>query len=285
MNKPFLSLQNISYKYNDGTNALHNINLDIPLGKKIVLLGNNGAGKSTLFQLLNGILKPTSGSILVDGETLAYKRQQIKKLRQEVGIVFQDPETQLFSTSVLDDISFGPKNLGLSSQEREKAVENAIALTEVESIKHKPPHLLSIGQKKRVAIAGIVAMNPKLMVLDEPTAGLDPYYSRKLMSLLEIIHNENRTIILSTHNVDFAYEWADQIIILNDGKIISKGHPSDVFLDDTALSKSHLEKPWIMEVFEQLFPNTKTPYPRSKQDLYKIINELNQNNKNTMSIM
>jgi cobalt/nickel transport system ATP-binding protein len=273
MSEPIIKFEQVSYQYADGTMALNQINLSIEKGKKIALLGNNGAGKSTLFLLLNAILKPTSGSILYSGKKLTYKRKEIKQLRQKVGIVFQNSETQLFSSSVYEDIKYGPKNLNLPSEEIERRVKEVITLTETEALKDKPPHFLSIGQKKRVAIAGIVAMDPELMVLDEPTAGLDPYYSKRMLDILEKIHHRNRTILLSTHNVDLAYEWADEVIILNNGHLLAQGTPVEVFNKREILEKSHLQKPWIMEVFEKFqrtdFSNKK--YPRSKAELFEMM--------------
>lgn len=273
VSEPLLTFEQVSYQYEDGTMALDQINLSIEKGKKIALLGNNGAGKSTLFLLLNGILKPTSGSILYSGKKLTYKRKEIQQLRRQVGIVFQNSESQLFSSSVYEDIKYGPKNLYLRSEEIDRRVDEVITLTETESLKDKPPHFLSIGQKKRVAIAGIVAMNPELMVLDEPTAGLDPYYSKRVLDLLKKIHHQNRTILLSTHNVDLAYEWADEVIILNNGRLLAQGTPVEVFSKIEIIEKSHLQKPWIMEVFERFqrmnLPNIE--YPRSKAELFDLM--------------
>jgi cobalt/nickel transport system ATP-binding protein len=273
VSESIITFEQVSYQYPDGTMALYQINLSIEKGKKIALLGNNGAGKSTLFLLLNGILKPTSGSILYSGKKLTYKRKEIKQLRRQVGIVFQNSETQLFSSTVYEDIKFGPKNLNLPTEEVERRVKEVITLTETESLKDKPPHFLSIGQKKRVAIAGIVAIDPELMVLDEPTAGLDPYYSKRMLDLLEKIHHRNRTILLSTHNVDLAYEWADEVIILNNGHLLAQGTPVEVFKKREILDKSHLQKPWIMEVFEN-FQRTNLSnkkYPRSKAELFEMM--------------
>lgn len=273
MSEPIITFKQVSFQYADGTMALNQINLSIEKGKKIALIGNNGAGKSTLFLLLNGILKPTSGSILFNGMKLAYKRKEIQQLRQQVGIVFQNPETQLFSSSVYDDIKFGPKNLDLLPEEIERRVNEVMILTDTELLKDKPPHFLSIGQKKRVAIAGIVAMNPDLMVLDEPTAGLDPYYSNRMMDLLEDIHHENQTILLSTHNVNLAYEWADEVIILNNGHLLTQGTAVEVFKKREILEKSHLQVPWMMEVFERFYGTNITieKYPRSKEQLFEMV--------------
>ncbi|MDX8367325.1 MULTISPECIES: ATP-binding cassette domain-containing protein [Bacillaceae] len=277
MSTPIIELENITYQYPDGTDAINNISLSIEQGKKIALLGNNGAGKSTLFLHFNGILQPTSGSICFQGETLRYKRKEIKRLRQQVGIVYQDSDSQLFSSSVYQDIKYGPKNMGLSESEVELAVDKAMMLTETTALKEKPPHFLSIGQKKRVAIAGIVAMEPKLMVLDEPTAGLDPYYAKKIMNVLHDIQTENKTMIVSTHDVNLAYEWADEIIVMNEGRIIAQDKPDQVFRDDAILQKSHLEKPWIIDVFEQLRVKDRfnsCTIPKTKNEIMKLLAEI-----------
>jgi cobalt/nickel transport system ATP-binding protein len=277
MNVPILELVAISYQYPDNTVALDNVSLKIERGRKIALLGNNGAGKTTLLLHLNAILTPTSGYMLFNGERITYKRIEKKKLRQHVGIVFQDPDTQLFSSSVYEDIKYGPRNMGLTPEKVKEAVDVAIALTETASLKEKPPHFLSLGQKKRVAIAGVLAMNPELIILDEPTAGLDPYYTKKIMNILNTIQTENRTIIISTHDVNLAFEWADEVWIMNDGKIISSGCPTIVFQNETILQKCHLEKPWIMDVFESIKGQIKDEnYPRTRRELLKIIQDLNR---------
>ncbi len=271
---PILAFEKVSYQYSDGTVALKDITLKIEKGKKIALLGNNGAGKSTLFLLFNGILKATRGHIHYKGKTLSYKRGEIRQLREQVGIVFQNPDAQLFSSTVYEDIKFGPKNLGLSREKVEQAVKQAMALTETEPLKDKPPHHLSIGQKKRVAIAGIVAMNPELMVLDEPTAGLDPYYARKIMHVLEKVRKQDQTVILSTHDVNLAFEWADEVILMNNGQIAAQGNPIDVFQNVDMITQCHLEQPWIMEVFDkfiQTTASTGTTYPRTKNELFEIM--------------
>ncbi|WP_299091631.1 ATP-binding cassette domain-containing protein [uncultured Metabacillus sp.] len=277
MTSTFFTFKNVSYQYPDGTIALNDITFSIERGKKIALIGNNGAGKSTLFLLLNGILKPSSGSITFKGKKLSYTRKEIKMLRQQVGIVFQNPDSQLFSSSVYEDIKFGPKNLGLSTEQISQIVQEVMELTETESLKDKPPHFLSIGQKKRVSIAGIMAMNPDLMVLDEPTAGLDPYYSHKIMELLATYHHENRTVILSTHNVDLAYEWADEVIILHNGEIISRGAPFDVFQEKAAIKKYHLEQPWVIEVYNKLMGVSgilESKLPTSKRELFELMDDI-----------
>lgn len=277
MSVPILELEHISYKYPDGTIALQDISLTIEKGKKIALLGNNGAGKSTFFLHLNGILKPTSGVMRWKGENLSYSRKEMSLLRKHVGIVFQNPDSQLFSTTVYEDITYGPRNLKLSAKEIEKVGQDAMELTETAGLKDKPPHFLSIGQKKRVTIAGILAMNPEIMVLDEPTAGLDAYYAKKIMDVLCQLATPDRTMILSTHDVNLAYEWADMVIILHDGKMVSKGKPELVFQETDILEQSHLEKPWMMEVYEQVIrKKSREPYnyPKSKKEFLAFLEDI-----------
>lgn len=274
MEQSFLQLKDVSYRYPDGTLALNNISLQIKKGKKIALLGNNGAGKSTLLLHLNAILTPTKGQLFYKGKEFSYKRKDKNRLRGDVGIVFQDPDTQLFSSSVYEDIQYGPRNMGLSKEEIETVVQKAMELTDTVPLQEKPPHFLSVGQKKRVAIAGILAMNPELMIFDEPTAGLDPYYSKEMVNMLHLVARENRTILVSTHDVDFAYEWADEIWVLSEGRLIAQNVPIKVFQDPQLLAKSHLRLPWILEVFEQIKGAKKEPsYPRSKIELFEVLQQ------------
>lgn len=274
--KPLLfDIEQVTHTYIDNTLALKNITLKIQQGKKIALLGNNGAGKSTLFLHLNGILRPTSGTIRFQGKDITYSRDSLRSLRKQVGIVFQDPDAQLFSASVLEDISFGPQNLGRSREDVLRKVEWAMELTETTSLKDKPTHFLSIGQKKRVAIAGVLAMEPEVIILDEPTAGLDSYFSRQIMQVLGHIHQQNKTIILSTHDVNLAYQWADEIIIMHDGEILGQGEPAQVFVQEDWLHKAHLEKPWILETFQFLVGehliDSGTAAPKNRDELYQFI--------------
>ncbi|MED4454206.1 energy-coupling factor ABC transporter ATP-binding protein [Metabacillus fastidiosus] len=252
MESVLFSIDQLSHRYADDTIALKSLSLTIKQGKKIALLGNNGAGKSTLFLHLNGILQPTSGKIYFKGKEVAYNRKALLSLRRQVGIVFQDPDSQLFSASVIQDISFGPKNLGLSNEEVLEKVEWAMEKTETAVLKDKPTHFLSLGQKKRVAIAGVLAMDPEVIILDEPTAGLDAYYSKQIMNVLNIIQKQQKTIILSTHDVDLAYEWADEVIVMHDGEVLCHSDPVTVFQQEEIIKKAHLDTPWVMETFQAL---------------------------------
>ncbi|MED4403962.1 ATP-binding cassette domain-containing protein [Metabacillus fastidiosus] len=252
MESVLFSIDQLSHRYADDTIALKSLSLTIKQGKKIALLGNNGAGKSTLFLHLNGILQPTSGKIYFKGKEVAYNRKALLSLRRQVGIVFQDPDSQLFSASVIQDISFGPKNLGLSNEKVLERVEWAMEQTETAVLKDKPTHFLSLGQKKRVAIAGVLAMDPEVIILDEPTAGLDAYYSKQIMNVLNIIQKQQKTIILSTHDVNLAYEWADEVVVMHDGEVLCHSDPVTVFQQEEIIKKAHLDTPWVMEMFQAL---------------------------------
>ncbi len=181
---------NVEYSYPDDTKALLKVSLQVEKGEKLAILGSNGAGKSTLFMQFNGIYRPTSGCIKYQGQDISYKKMALIELRKKVGIVFQDPESQLFSASVWQDISFGPLNLGLSNEEVKARVKQVLLDTETTDLQDKPTHLLSYGQKKRVSIAGVLAMEPEVIIFDEPTAGLDPRHARELMQLLEKLSKE-----------------------------------------------------------------------------------------------
>ncbi|MCL1700500.1 ATP-binding cassette domain-containing protein [Lysinibacillus sp. Bpr_S20] len=274
----YFELTDLSYAYADGTHALTDITLQIPKGKKIALLGHNGAGKSTLFQHLNGILKPTNGSISFCGNELKYSRKALKELRQQVGIVFQDADNQLFSGTVKQDIAFGPLNLGWTTEKIEEKMAWAVAQTEVEALLNKPIHFLSVGQKKRVAMAGVLAMEPSILLLDEPTAGLDNYFSAQVLHYLASLENGERTILLATHDIPLAYEWADQIIVMEAGRIIYNGDPVDMFFQEDLLERAHLERPWVFEMAlalqnKELFEKN-IKMPRSKEDLQRLIEQL-----------
>ncbi|WP_427108025.1 energy-coupling factor ABC transporter ATP-binding protein [Lysinibacillus xylanilyticus] len=274
----YFDLTHLSYAYADGTHALTDITLQLPKGKKIALIGHNGAGKSTLFQHLNGILKPTAGSISFCGKELNYSRKALKELRQQVGIVFQDADNQLFSGTVKQDIAFGPLNLGWTNEKIEEKIAWAVAQTQVEELLDKPIHFLSVGQKKRVAMAGVLAMEPSVLLLDEPTAGLDNYYSAQVLQYLAMLENGERTILLATHDIPLAYEWADQIIVMEAGRIIYNGDPVAMFFQEDLLKRAHLERPWVFDMTialqnKKLLENN-IKMPRSKEDLHRLIEQL-----------
>ncbi|SCG85251.1 ATP-binding cassette domain-containing protein [Methanobacterium congolense] len=247
-----IETQDIVYEYPDGTKALENVNFKVDEGKIVALLGPNGAGKSTLFLHFNGILKPSSGKILFNGSPVDYNKKNLMKLRQNVGIVFQNPDDQLFAPTVMEDVAFGPMNIGLSKEEIEKRVKDSLKRVGMEGFEKKPPHHLSGGQKKRVAIAGILAMDPKIMVLDEPTSGLDPKGASQIMRLLYELNEDGMTIIISTHDVDLVPLYASTVYIISHGNIIKEGNPRTVFGDVETIRKANLRLPRIAHLMEIL---------------------------------
>lgn len=250
----------IRYTYPDGTEALKGINFHAERGEVVALLGPNGAGKSTLFLHFNGILQPTSGKIMIDGEELDYSKSGLIKARQKVGIVFQNPDDQLFAPRVDEDVAFGPLNMGLSEDEVEERVRDALQKVGMLGYESKPPHHLSGGEKKRVAIAGILAMKPDIMVLDEPTSGLDPRGASQILRLLHNLNEEGMTIIISTHDVDLAPLYSDRIYIISDGEIISTGAPSEVFSDIDTIRGANLRLPRIAHLVEILQKEDDLPF-------------------------
>ena len=247
-----LEAKNISYSYDNDTQALKNINLKIKHGEMVAILGKNGAGKSTLFLHFNGIYEPDKGEILVDGEKLKYNKKALLKCRQKVGIVFQNPDNQIFAPSVEEDIAFGPLNLKLPRDEVQHRVEEALKRVGMEGFEKRAPHHLSGGQKKRVAIAGILAMKPEIMVLDEPTAGLDPQGALNIMNLLSKLNKEGITIVISTHDVDLVSQYVNKIFVMADGEIIGDGTPKEIFSNEDLIKKANLKLPIISELFKLL---------------------------------
>lgn len=275
MPEVILEAVDLDYYYPDGTNALRNINLQVEKGEKLTILGSNGAGKSTLFMQFNGLYRPTSGSIKYEKQDISYKNKALIELRKKVGIVFQDPDSQLFSSSVYQDVSFGPLNLGLSEHDVKDRVKQALIDTETTDLEDKPTHLLSYGQKKRVSIAGVLAMKPEVIIFDEPTAGLDPRHAREFMQLLKKLSAEGKTIIISTHDVDLAYSWSDRLAIMSSGEIIAHGEPGELFLQPELIERADLALPWLIDVYcglvEKGWLPPATPLPKTKADLLLII--------------
>ena len=247
-----LEVKNIKYSYNKDYQALKGVSLKVEDGEMVALLGKNGAGKSTLFLHLNGIYQPDEGQVFIDGEELKYDKKSLLKFRQKVGIVFQNPDDQIFAPTVEEDVAFGPLNLDLPMEEVQKRVTEALARVGMSGFEKKAPHHLSGGQKKRVAIAGILAMKPKYMVLDEPTAGLDPQGVEDLSKLLKELNAEGITIIISTHEVDLVPNYASRVFVLVDGLLIAEGTPKEIFAQPEILDKANLKVPIVTELFQSL---------------------------------
>ena len=247
-----LEVQNIKYSYNKDYQALKGVSLKVEKGEMVALLGKNGAGKSTLFLHLNGIYEPDEGKVFIDGEELKYDKKSLLKFRQKVGIVFQNPDDQIFAPTVEEDVAFGPLNLKLPMEEVQKRVTESLARVGMSGFEKKAPHHLSGGQKKRVAIAGILAMKPEVMVLDEPTAGLDPQGVVNLQKLLRNLNDEGITIIISTHEVDLVPNYAKRVFVLVDGLLIAEGTPREIFAQPEILEQANLKVPIVTELFQGL---------------------------------
>lgn len=246
-----INLSNVNYTYVNGNTALKNINMNINPQERIAILGPNGAGKSTLFQLFNGLLTPTSGNITIDEMTVCKKN--LSKIRQNVGMVFQDSDDQLFNSNVRQEIAYGPMNMGIKGKELDELIKWALNSTKISEYENRSPNTLSGGEKKRVALASVLAMKPKVLVLDEPTAALDPIGVSELIKLLNSINKDLKiTIIFSTHDVDIVPLLADRIFVLNKGEIVLHGSTKEVFSNVDILRKINLRLPRVAHLTEIL---------------------------------
>jgi cobalt/nickel transport system ATP-binding protein len=247
-----LETNNLTHTYPDGTKALNGIDIKVNKGEMLALLGPNGSGKTTLFLHFNGILKPSSGKVLLKGESIKYNNKSLINVRKTIGIVFQNSDNQIIAPTVLQDIAFGPLNLGLEKEEVIKRVNEALDYVGMSKFKDKAPHYLSGGQKKMVAIAGILSMKPELIVLDEPTAGLDPIAASRLLKLLHSLNEKGMTIIISTHDIDLVPVYAKKIYLIKDGIIAKSGNSHDIFGDIELIKSSNLRLPRISRLIDIL---------------------------------
>ncbi|HWQ67891.1 MAG TPA: ATP-binding cassette domain-containing protein [Methanospirillum sp.] len=246
-----LETRSITYEYRGGNHALYDVSIQVPRCGCVALLGSNGAGKSTLMKHFNGIFIPKSGEVLVEGEVVS--RKNLREVRQKIGMVFQNPDDQIFAPTVREDIAFGPVNLGLSSDIVEERVSNALEILEISSLADRPPHRLSGGEKKRVAIAGIIAMDPHILVLDEPTSGLDPAGIRDLILLLRrLVHKKHISLIFSTHHVDLVPDLAQYVYVMHQGRVIGEGTPDQIFSNSSLLSSARLDVPILVKLINNL---------------------------------
>ena len=252
-----ISVKNLNYVYNPGmpgeTVALSDVSFDVADDTVLGIIGHTGSGKSTLLQTLNGLIKPTSGEIYIDGECITDGKAKMTEIRRKVGLVFQYPEYQLFEETVRKDVAFGPKNLGLDEAEQEDRVKKAIALVglDYDEIKDLSPFELSGGMKRRVAIAGVIAMDPKILILDEPTAGLDPAAHRDILAMVRRIHEEMGIILIFvSHNMADVAEMSDRVMVMNGGKAVLEGTPAEVFSNGYSLAEMGLGVPPAREIME-----------------------------------
>ena len=280
-----LSVKNLIYGYSKGTpfekGALKGVSVDFEKGEIVALIGHTGSGKSTLLQHLNGLLKPDSGEILFEGESIHKSKETLRKCRFNVGLCFQYPEQQLFDSTVYKDVAFGPGNMGLSAEEIDKRVRNSVAYVGLsEDYLEKSPFDLSGGEKRRVAIAGVLSMEPKVLILDEPTAGLDPVGKNNLLKLIRDYNNKTgNTVIFVSHNMDDVALVADKVIVMNDGEIAMQGTVEQVYSQGEKLAALGLDVPEITSVFIELknagFDLGKTEYTvdGAKESIIKFLSE------------
>lgn len=277
-----IKVEGLEYTYMPGTpyekTAVHDVELSLSQGEFVGIIGHTGSGKSTLIQHLNGLLKPTSGRILVDGIDIADKDVKLRELRFKVGIVFQYPEYQLFDETVKKDISFGPHNMGLSEAEIEERVREAMELVGLDPVlAEKSPFELSGGQKRRVAIAGVLAMQPKILILDEPAAGLDPHGRNEILNQIGFMHREkNMTIVLVSHSMEDIAKMASRVIVMKDGTIAAQGSVHDIFRMGERLKEMNLDVPQITRLANELkrrgvpLPDDIYTVSRAKEEILKL---------------
>jgi cobalt/nickel transport system ATP-binding protein len=272
MNSWFLKFEDVYFTYPGGQQpAVKGLTLSIPTGKKCVLLGQNGCGKSTFLFLADGLYKPQQGVIRSSTERLNYERNTLNQWRQKIGLAFQDPEQQLVAGTVAEDISYGLCNLQLPPREIERILKQTLADFELTELANRPLHHLSLGQKRRVALAGVMALKPELLLLDEPTAYLDSVQTRNLMVELERIHGAGTTIVMATHDLNLAYEWADWLFVLHQGQLVMEGEVQDVFVQRQVLEELQIGVPLLWEVWETLSTSigreNNLPFPKTISQL------------------
>ena len=251
-NEVLLQVKGLSFTYGEEP-VLKDVNLIIRRGERIAVMGSNGAGKSTFFLNLNGVLRPDSGEILLCGSKIGKK--ELNLLRKKVGFVFQDADSQIIAANVWAEISFGPMNLGLERREVIRRVDAAVSYLGLEELQQRAPHYLSGGEKKQVSIADILAMEPELLIFDEPMAALDPMNAQRVEDILGKLHEDGKTLLVATHDVDFAWRFADRILVFCDGMLIGDGTPAEIFAQKEMMERAHLKKPSIMEVWDALLKN------------------------------
>ncbi|MDU1468944.1 MAG: energy-coupling factor transporter ATPase [Streptococcus mitis] len=276
-----IALENVSFTYQEGTplasTALSDVSLTIEDGSYTALIGHTGSGKSTILQLLNGLLVPSQGSVRVFDTLITSnsKNKDIRQIRKQVGLVFQFAENQIFEETVLKDVAFGPQNFGVSEEDAEQIAREKLALVGIdESLFDRSPFELSGGQMRRVAIAGILAMEPAILVLDEPTAGLDPLGRKELMTLFKKLHQSGMTIVLVTHLMDDVAEYANQVYVMEKGRLVKGGKPSDVFQDVVFMEEVQLGVPKITAFCKRL-ADRGVPFKRLPIKIEKFKESLN----------
>ena len=272
--KPLIEMQAVGHAFADGSSGLRDCSLVLGRGRRHALLGANGAGKTTLLQHLNGLLRPTAGRLLLDGQPYDYGRGGLTQLRRRVGLVFQNPERQLFSAQVEEDVSFGPLNLGLDAATVRARVKAALDAVGLGGHARHAVHHLSFGQKKRVCIAGVLAMAPDVLLLDEPMAGLDAPMQDELAALLDRLAARGTTILLSTHDIDFAYGWADDLHLMAGGRVIASGPAQAVGADVDALDAAGQRSPLALALHAHLVTRGVLPAGQAPRSVDAVLDAL-----------
>ncbi len=248
-----LEAKQVYFSYDDDENySLNGLDLKLKKGSKVAFMGANGSGKSTFFLCCNGICRPGRGEILFQGKPVGYTKKELLDLRRKVGIVFQDPDNQLFSASVKQEISFGILNLGVTEAEAEKEVNQVMDYLEITPFRERPVHALSGGQKKQVSIADILVMHPEVIILDEPAAALDPKHTKLVNEIVEKMTERGITVLMATHDIDYAFAWADEIVLMHEGRVLRQGSPAVICRDKEALAMTNLEEPAVLRLFDRL---------------------------------
>lgn len=266
-----LEARDVSFAYGPGKWAIRGMNFALRSPRRVALLGANGVGKSTLMLLLNGTLRPHEGELIVLGQSMDYSKSGLQWLHRKVGIVLQDPDDQLFGATVEQDVAFGPLNNGVSSEDARKLVMQTLDSLGIAHLADRPIHELSLGEKKRAALAGVLVLEPEIILLDEPTAGLDFVGITSMLNLLGRLHEAGTTIVISTHDTDLAYEWAEDAWVLRDGHIAAQGPIEQVMREREVLGAAHLRTPWLVEVglaLQEAHPDLlRGPLPRSRDQM------------------
>ena len=276
MTTPLLNVRGLSFAYDKDRPVLAEVDLTVLAGQRLAVVGPNGGGKTTLFRLLVGALAPGGGQIVIDGSEVRRDRRSLLALRQRVQLVLQDPDDQLFAASVYQDVSFGPINLGLPLEEVRVRAREALSALDIAHLADQPTHLLSFGQRKRAAMAGAIAMRPRLLIMDEPTAGLDPAGVEALLETLADLHSAGTTLLLSTHDVDLAYRWADQVAIVAD-RTVHLAPAATALTDEALLTKAHLTPAWaplVHQLMDLMGGWDDAARPRTPRELAELIDEM-----------
>lgn len=275
-----LEARGLVHVYPGDVHALNGLSLRIERGTRLVILGPNGAGKTTMLLHLNGTLRPQRGEVLLDGKAMAYDNPSLTVWRRRVGLVLQNADDQLFAPAVAEDVSFGPLNLGLSEAETRVRVDAALAALHISHLAERATHMLSGGQKKRVAIAGLVAMQPEILLLDEPTAGLDHLGTEDLLAVLEELERSGTTLVFSTHDVELAYRFADEVALFEGGKILAQGPITTLMADAELVKSADLDTPLLLKLGlrarELGILGPAEPLPRTKEAALRLLENVGE---------